>query len=112
MQLAGLFPPVFGGGGGVQQPHLRGPPPPQVPAARTPDFCFPIEHNVSFSFSPGRIFARLLLILVSYVQMFHAQPKQGEGAMAQQPPAPRPKVRARRGQATDPHSIAERVISC
>ena len=28
-----------------------------------------------------------------------------------QPPAPRPKVRARRGQATDPHSIAERVSS-
>ncbi|KAG2632080.1 transcription factor UNE12-like [Panicum virgatum] len=68
VQLAGLFPPVFGGG--VQQPHLRGPPPPQ---------------------------------------MFHAQPKPGEGAMAPQPPAPRPKVRARRGQATDPHSIAERL---
>ncbi|OEL13156.1 Transcription factor UNE12 [Dichanthelium oligosanthes] len=29
VQLAGLFPPVFGGGG-VQQPHLRGPPPPQM----------------------------------------------------------------------------------
>jgi len=29
--------------------------------------------------------------------------------MAPQPPAPRPKVRARRGQATDPHSIAERL---
>ncbi|KAG8100481.1 hypothetical protein GUJ93_ZPchr0013g36485 [Zizania palustris] len=45
-------------------------------------------------------------------QVFHAQPKPGEGAMApqpQQPPAPRPKVRARRGQATDPHSIAERL---
>lgn len=42
--------------------------------------------------------------------MFHSQPKPGEGAMAPQPPAPRPKVRARRGQATDPHSIAERVI--
>ncbi|RLN32968.1 transcription factor UNE12-like [Panicum miliaceum] len=50
VQLAGLFPPVFGGG--VQQPRLRGPPPPQ---------------------------------------MFHAQPKPGEGAMAPQPPAPRPK---------------------
>ncbi|CAN6165347.1 unnamed protein product [Urochloa humidicola] len=66
VQLAGLFPPVFGG---VQQPQLRGPPP----------------------------------------QMFHAQPKPGEGAMVPQPPAPRPKVRARRGQATDPHSIAERL---
>uniref|UniRef100_A0A0D9WW84 BHLH domain-containing protein n=1 Tax=Leersia perrieri TaxID=77586 RepID=A0A0D9WW84_9ORYZ len=74
VQLAGLFAPVFGGaGGGVQPPHLRAPPPPQV---------------------------------------FHAQPKPGEGAMAApqpQPPAPRPKVRARRGQATDPHSIAERL---
>ncbi|XP_074577156.1 transcription factor UNE12-like [Curcuma longa] len=44
-------------------------------------------------------------------QAFHGQVKQG-GISAQpaapQPPAPRPKVRARRGQATDPHSIAER----
>uniref|UniRef100_A0A0A9GK04 Uncharacterized protein n=1 Tax=Arundo donax TaxID=35708 RepID=A0A0A9GK04_ARUDO len=44
-------------------------------------------------------------------QMFHAQPKPAEGAMTPQPPAPRPKVRARRGQATDPHSIAERVTA-
>ncbi|KAG0496072.1 hypothetical protein HPP92_000763 [Vanilla planifolia] len=29
-------------------------------------------------------------------------------ASAPQPPVPRPRVRARRGQATDPHSIAER----
>ncbi|XBH95494.1 hypothetical protein VPH35_086046 [Triticum aestivum] len=43
-------------------------------------------------------------------QMFHAQqPKQGGPAGGPQPPAPRPKVRARRGQATDPHSIAERL---
>ncbi|KQK12698.1 transcription factor UNE12 [Brachypodium distachyon] len=43
-------------------------------------------------------------------QMFHAQqPKQGGSAVGPQPPAPRPKVRARRGQATDPHSIAERL---
>ncbi|CAM0905531.1 unnamed protein product [Alopecurus aequalis] len=45
-------------------------------------------------------------------QVFHAQPRLGEGAMApqqHQPPPPRPKVRARRGQATDPHSIAERL---
>ncbi|XP_062189692.1 transcription factor UNE12-like isoform X2 [Phragmites australis] len=65
VQLAGLFPPMFSGAGGVQQTHLRAAPPPQ--------------------------------------------PKPGEGAMAPQPPAPRPKVRARRGQATDPHSIAERL---
>ncbi|XP_066392892.1 transcription factor UNE12-like [Miscanthus floridulus] len=70
VQLAGLFPPVFAGAGGMQPPHLRGPPP---------------------------------------QQMFQAQPKPGEGGMAPQPPAPRPKVRARRGQATDPHSIAERL---
>ncbi|CAN6286525.1 unnamed protein product [Urochloa humidicola] len=43
-------------------------------------------------------------------QVFHAQPpKQGGMAVGPQPPAPRPKVRARRGQATDPHSIAERL---
>ncbi|KAJ4734221.1 basic helix-loop-helix (bHLH) DNA-binding superfamily protein [Rhynchospora pubera] len=42
-------------------------------------------------------------------QVFHAQPKQGLAPTPPQPPAPRPKVRARRGQATDPHSIAERL---
>ncbi|KAK3149061.1 hypothetical protein QOZ80_3AG0212430 [Eleusine coracana subsp. coracana] len=69
VQLPGLFPPVFGAG--VQPPHLRPNPPPQV---------------------------------------FHAQqPKQGGVGVGSQPPAPRPKVRARRGQATDPHSIAERL---
>ncbi|KAL5211147.1 hypothetical protein ABZP36_006770 [Zizania latifolia] len=42
-------------------------------------------------------------------QVFHAQQsKQSGAAVGSQPPAPRPKVRARRGQATDPHSIAER----
>ncbi|XP_065032597.1 transcription factor UNE12-like isoform X3 [Musa acuminata AAA Group] len=42
-------------------------------------------------------------------QAFHGQAKQGGVASMPQPPAPRPKVRARRGQATDPHSIAERT---
>ncbi|KAJ3669882.1 hypothetical protein LUZ60_010206 [Juncus effusus] len=43
-------------------------------------------------------------------QVFHGQQKQGgAGPAGPQPPAPRPKVRARRGQATDPHSIAERL---
>ncbi|KAL6894254.1 hypothetical protein ACP4OV_008352 [Aristida adscensionis] len=43
-------------------------------------------------------------------QVFHAQqPKPGGAGVGSQPPAPRPKVRARRGQATDPHSIAERL---
>ncbi|KAG6493442.1 transcription factor UNE12-like [Zingiber officinale] len=41
-------------------------------------------------------------------QIFHGQVKQGGVTAMPQPPAPRPKVRARRGQATDPHSIAER----
>ncbi|KAG8061434.1 hypothetical protein GUJ93_ZPchr0003g17309 [Zizania palustris] len=43
-------------------------------------------------------------------QVFRSQQsKQGGAAVGTQPPAPRPKVRARRGQATDPHSIAERL---
>ncbi|CAL4919580.1 unnamed protein product [Urochloa decumbens] len=42
-------------------------------------------------------------------QVFHAQPPKQGTAVGPQPPAPRPKVRARRGQATDPHSIAERL---
>ncbi|KAE8684187.1 Transcription factor UNE12 [Hibiscus syriacus] len=42
-------------------------------------------------------------------QPFHSQPTSGPVAAAPQPPAARPRVRARRGQATDPHSIAERL---
>lgn len=110
MQLAGLFPPVFAGAGGVQQPHLRGPPPQQVPSRRS-NFVSPRNAMLPSLFFPPLSweFSRLLLILASSTQMFQAQPKPGEGGMAPQPPAPRPKVRARRGQATDPHSIAERV---
>ncbi|KAG8489639.1 hypothetical protein CXB51_017625 [Gossypium anomalum] len=41
---------------------------------------------------------------------FHGQPMAGAvAAAAPHPPAMRPRVRARRGQATDPHSIAERL---
>ncbi|CBI17928.3 hypothetical protein PVL29_008317 [Vitis rotundifolia] len=40
---------------------------------------------------------------------FHGQPMQATVAAAPHPPAIRPRVRARRGQATDPHSIAERL---
>lgn len=40
---------------------------------------------------------------------FHAQLTPGPVAAVPHPPAPRPRVRARRGQATDPHSIAERL---
>ncbi|XP_039129950.1 transcription factor UNE12-like [Dioscorea cayenensis subsp. rotundata] len=44
-------------------------------------------------------------------QMFNAKVTNiGVASVAPlQPPAPRPRVRARRGQATDPHSIAERL---
>ncbi|OIW07151.1 hypothetical protein TanjilG_10124 [Lupinus angustifolius] len=37
------------------------------------------------------------------------QPPMSVAAMPQHPPGIRPRVRARRGQATDPHSIAERL---
>lgn len=40
---------------------------------------------------------------------FHAQPVPTTVAAAPHPPSMRPRVRARRGQATDPHSIAERL---
>ncbi|OVA05347.1 Myc-type [Macleaya cordata] len=42
-------------------------------------------------------------------QPFHGQPTPGQVAAVPHPPAIRPRVRARRGQATDPHSIAERL---
>ncbi|XVE89881.1 hypothetical protein DITRI_Ditri20bG0030800 [Diplodiscus trichospermus] len=42
-------------------------------------------------------------------QPFHGQPTSSPAATAPPPPAIRPRVRARRGQATDPHSIAERL---
>ncbi|KAI5395058.1 Transcription factor une12 [Lathyrus oleraceus] len=42
---------------------------------------------------------------------FHGQPMPTTVPTAPHPPAMRPRVRARRGQATDPHSIAERVGS-
>ncbi|XP_017977373.1 PREDICTED: transcription factor UNE12 isoform X2 [Theobroma cacao] len=46
---------------------------------------------------------------VSGISQFHSQPTSGPVAAAPHPPAIRPRVRARRGQATDPHSIAERL---
>ncbi|XP_043713951.1 transcription factor UNE12 [Telopea speciosissima] len=42
-------------------------------------------------------------------QPFHSQSTQTAVPTAPHPPAIRPRVRARRGQATDPHSIAERL---
>uniref|UniRef100_A0A0E0GUY5 BHLH domain-containing protein n=1 Tax=Oryza nivara TaxID=4536 RepID=A0A0E0GUY5_ORYNI len=92
VQLTGLFPPVFGGGG-VQPPNLRPTPPTQVLCCSS-GLCLSSKS------------AELALIFV----VFHPQQsKQGGAAVGPQPPAPRPKVRARRGQATDPHSIAERL---
>lgn len=41
--------------------------------------------------------------------VFHGQPMPSPVPAAPQQPAIRPRVRARRGQATDPHSIAERL---
>ncbi|KAJ6953750.1 hypothetical protein NC652_005473 [Populus alba x Populus x berolinensis] len=41
--------------------------------------------------------------------VFHGQPMPTTVTAATHPPAMRPRVRARRGQATDPHSIAERL---
>ncbi|OIT29022.1 transcription factor une12 [Nicotiana attenuata] len=48
------------------------------------------------------------------LQVHQVQPSQGQPASSTavtvpHPPAIRPRVRARRGQATDPHSIAERL---
>ncbi|GMY20874.1 transcription factor UNE12-like [Fagus crenata] len=45
----------------------------------------------------------------SQLHQFHSQPTPGPGVAAPHPPGIRPRVRARRGQATDPHSIAERL---
>ncbi|KAK7393478.1 hypothetical protein VNO78_22035 [Psophocarpus tetragonolobus] len=41
--------------------------------------------------------------------VFHGQPMPTTVPTAPHPPAVRPRMRARRGQATDPHSIAERL---
>ncbi|KAG2694065.1 hypothetical protein I3760_08G123700 [Carya illinoinensis] len=43
------------------------------------------------------------------LNQFHSQQTPGPVGTAAHPPAIRPRVRARRGQATDPHSIAERL---
>ncbi|XLR15387.1 hypothetical protein S83_043325, partial [Arachis hypogaea] len=40
--------------------------------------------------------------------VFHGQPMPTTIPAAPHPPTMRPRVRARRGQATDPHNIAER----
>ena len=53
----------------------------------------------------------MMYLLWIHVQPFHNQTNPGMVAAVPQPSQIRPRVRARRGQATDPHSIAERVIS-
>lgn len=62
------------------------------------------------SFRSSFLFFCLNFIL-SFLQTFHGQPMPTTVPTAPHPPAMRPRVRARRGQATDPHSIAERVGS-
>ncbi|PHU21785.1 Transcription factor UNE12 [Capsicum chinense] len=46
---------------------------------------------------------------VHHVQPFQGPPTTSTTVTVPQPPSIRPRVRARRGQATDPHSIAERL---
>lgn len=53
----------------------------------------------------------ICFLLNIHVQPFHNQTTPMTVSAVPQPPQVRPRVRARRGQATDPHSIAERVIS-
>ncbi|KAL6564418.1 Transcription factor une12 [Orobanche minor] len=48
-------------------------------------------------------------IAASLKSGFHGQPVTNTAPAAPHPPVVRPRVRARRGQATDPHSIAERL---
>lgn len=51
-------------------------------------------------------------LLDNHITLQHFQSQQPNPASVTampQPPGIRPRVRARRGQATDPHSIAERV---
>ena len=57
---------------------------------------------------------RSYMFLCCFCKVFHGQPMQQQPAPAapHQPTSIRPRVRARRGQATDPHSIAERVNFC
>jgi hypothetical protein len=57
------------------------------------------------------VYFRLVLFLLCVVwKVFHGQPMQQPPPSApHQPTSIRPRVRARRGQATDPHSIAERL---
>lgn len=62
------------------------------------------------SASGKRTFLRDDAVSSSVKQGFHAQPMTNiTNPVGPQSPAIRPRIRARRGQATDPHSIAERL---
>lgn len=66
-----------------------------------------VSANISLWF---RISHYLHLNYTEFVlQAFQGQPTPSTAVTVPHPPAIRPRVRARRGQATDPHSIAERV---
>ena len=56
-----------------------------------------------------RLFFLFSSLCITILQVFDGQPMPTTVPTAPHPPAVRPRVRARRGQATDPHSIAERV---
>lgn len=79
-----------------------------------PFFFFFFFPNFVFLFFCNQVCKLCLFWNVSYfvqfVQPFHSQQTGSSLSSAPNPPAIRPRVRARRGQATDPHSIAERVI--
>ncbi|RYQ91074.1 hypothetical protein Ahy_B09g096940 isoform A [Arachis hypogaea] len=89
----GLF-PAFG------QLHNTTPlPPPTQPPLR-PTLPSPLHHHQV---------SHLLLLTENAFQRQQAPNPVSVTALPQQPPGIRPRVRARRGQATDPHSIAERL---
>nr|WPD96599.1 bHLH44 protein [Stylosanthes guianensis subsp. guianensis] len=84
MHMRGLF-PAFG------QLHNSPPPPPLTQPPLRPTLPSPpLHHHQAF-------------------QRQQTPNPVSVTAMPQQPPGIRPRVRARRGQATDPHSIAERL---
>nr|ACN21631.1 putative basic helix-loop-helix protein BHLH4 [Lotus japonicus] len=57
----------------------------------------------------GNRFREDVVVGARHKNAFHGQPMPTTVPSAPHPPPMRPRVRARRGQATDPHSIAERL---
>lgn len=64
---------------------------------------------LTFTSSLRCILTIFTIFFFKYLAQFNSQPTSGAVSAVPQPPGIRPRVRARRGQATDPHSIAERV---